>query len=68
MTFDELIKEGGGIDILTKDFMPRFSCYSQKATETGFHIHLSKINFNKKVCILLKKAFLQIFHGSTKSL
>lgn len=57
MTFDELIKEGGGIDILTKDFMPRFSCYSQKATETGFHIHLSKINFNKKVCILLKKAF-----------
>lgn len=37
--------------------MPRFSCYSQKTTETGFHIHLSKINFNKKVCILLKKAF-----------
>lgn len=57
MTFEELIREGGGIDILTKDFMPRFSCYSQKATETGFHIHLSKINFNKKVCVLLKKAF-----------
>lgn len=57
MTFDDLIKDEGGIDILTKDFMPRFSCYSQKATETGFHIHLSKINFNKKVCVLLKKAF-----------
>lgn len=57
MPFDELIREGGGIDILTKDFMPRFSCYSQKATETGFHIHLSKINFNRKVCVLLKKAF-----------
>lgn len=57
MPFEELIREGGGIDILTKDFMPRFSCYSQKATETGFHIHLSKINFNKKVCVLLKKAF-----------
>lgn len=48
MSFNDLIREGGGIDILTKDFMPRFSCYSQKATETGFHIHLSKINFNKK--------------------
>lgn len=57
MPFEELIREGGGIDILTKDFMPRFSCYSQKATETGFHIHLSKINFNRKVCVLLKKAF-----------
>ena len=57
MPFEELIREGGGIDILTKDFMPRFSCYSQKATETGFHIHLSKINFNKKVCVFLKKAF-----------
>lgn len=57
MSFNDLIREGGGIDILTKDFMPRFSCYSQKATETGFHIHLSKINFNTKVCILLKKAF-----------
>lgn len=57
MPFEELIREGGGIDILTKDFMPRFSCYSQKATETGFHIHLSKINFNKNVCVLLKKAF-----------
>lgn len=57
MPFEELIREGGGIDILTKDFMPRFSCYSQKAAETGFHMHLSKINFNKKVCVLLKKAF-----------
>lgn len=57
MTFDDLIKDEGGIDILTKDFMPRFSCYSQKTTETGFHVHLSKINFNKKVRILLKKAF-----------
>ena len=57
MPYEELIREGGGIDILTKDFMPRFSCYSQKATETGFHIHLSKINFNRKVCVLLKKAF-----------
>lgn len=57
MPFEGLIREGGGIDILTKDFMPRFSCYSQKAIETGFHIHLSKINFNKKVCVLLKKAF-----------
>lgn len=57
MSFNDLIREGGGIDIITKDFMPRFSCYSQKATGTGFHIHLSKINFNKKVCVLLKKAF-----------
>lgn len=57
MSFEELIREGGGIDILTKDFMPRFSCYSQKDNSTGFHIHLSKINFNKKVCVLLKKAF-----------
>lgn len=57
MSFNDLIREGGGIDILTKDFMPRFSCYSQKATETGFHIHLSKIKFNNKVCVLLKKAF-----------
>lgn len=57
MSFEDLIREGGGIDILTKEFMPRFSCYSQKAPETGFHIHLSKINFNKKVCVLLKKAF-----------
>lgn len=57
MTFDQLIVDEGGIDILTKDFMPRFSCYSQKVNETGFHIHISKINFNKKVCILLKRAF-----------
>lgn len=57
MSFEDLIREGGGIDILTKEFMPRFSCYSQKTPETGFHIHLSKINFNKKVCVLLKKAF-----------
>lgn len=57
MSFDELIKEGGGIDILTKDFMPRFSCYSQKDNSTGFHIHLSKIKFNTKVYILLKRAF-----------
>lgn len=57
MSFEELVREGGGIDILTKDFMPRFSCYSQKDNSTGFHIHLSKINFNKKVCVLLKKAF-----------
>lgn len=57
MSFNDLIREGGGIDILTKDFMPRFSCYSQKDNSTGFHIHLSKVNFNKKVCILLKKAF-----------
>lgn len=57
MTFEELIKEGGGIDILTKDFMPRFFCYSQKTPETGFHIHLSKINFNTKVHVLLKRIF-----------
>lgn len=57
MSFDSLIKDNGGIDILTKDFMPRFSCYSQRAPETGFHIHLSKVNFNKNVYILLKKAF-----------
>ena len=57
MSFDELIKEGGGIDLLTKDFMPRFSCYSQKDSSTGFHIHLSKIKFNTKVYILLKRAF-----------
>lgn len=57
MSFDSLIKDNGGIDILTKDFMPRFSCYSQKSPETGFHIHLSKVNFNANVCILLKKAF-----------
>lgn len=57
MSFNDLIREGGGIDILTKDFMPRFSCYSQKDKSTGFHIHLSKVHFNKKVCILLKKAF-----------
>lgn len=57
MSFDSLIKDNGGIDILTKDFMPRFSCYSQRTPETGFHIHLSKVNFNKNVCVLLKKAF-----------
>lgn len=57
MTFDQLIVDEGGIDILTKDFMPRFSCYSQKVNETGFHIHISKIDFNEKVCILLKRAF-----------
>lgn len=58
MSFDSLIKDNGGIDILTKDFMPRFSCYSQRAPETGFHIHLSKVNFNKNVYILLKKLFI----------
>lgn len=57
MTFEELIKEGGGIDILTKDFMPRFFCYSQNTPETGFHIHLSKIKFNAKIHVLLKKSF-----------
>lgn len=57
MTFDDLIKDEGGIDILTKDFMPRFSCYSQKDNSTGFHIHLSKIKFNTKVYVLLKRAF-----------
>lgn len=57
MTFDDLIKDEGGIDILTKDFMPRFSCYSQIDNSTGFHIHLSKIKFNEKVYILLKRAF-----------
>lgn len=57
MSFNDLIREGGGIDILTKDFMPRFSCYSQKDNSTGFHIHLSKVNFNKKVCVLLKRTF-----------
>lgn len=57
MSFDDLVKDNGGIDILTKDFISRFSCYSQKAEETGFHIHLSKVNFNTKVHVLLKKAF-----------
>lgn len=57
MSFNDLIREGGGIDILTKDFMPRFSCYSQKDNSTGFHIHLSKIKFNTKVCVLLKRIF-----------
>lgn len=57
MPFEELIREGGGIDILTKDFMPRFSCYSQKDNSTGFHIHLSKIKFNAKVYVLLKRIF-----------
>lgn len=57
MSFNDLIREGGGIDILTKDFMPRFSCYSQKENSTGFHIHLSKIKFNTKVCVLLKRTF-----------
>lgn len=57
MTFEELIKEGGGIDILTKDFMPRFFCYSQNTPETGFHIHLSKIKFNRKIHVFLKKSF-----------
>lgn len=57
MSFNDLIREGGGIDILTKDFMPRFSCYSQKDNSTGFHIHLSKIKFNTKVCVLLKRTF-----------
>ena len=57
MTFDDLIKDEGGIDILTKDFMPRFSCYSQIDNTTGFHIHLSKIKFNEKIHVLLKRTF-----------
>lgn len=57
MSFDDLIKDGGGIDILTKEFMPKFSCFSQNTPDTGFHIHLSKVNFCTKVYIMLKKAF-----------
>lgn len=57
MSFDDLIKDEGGIDILTKEFMPKFSCFSQNTPDTGFHIHLSKVNFCTKVYIMLKKAF-----------
>lgn len=57
MSFDDLIKDEGGIDILTKEFMPKFSCFSQNAPDTGFHIHLSKVNFCTNVYIILKKAF-----------
>lgn len=57
MSFDDLIKDEGGIDILTKEFMPKFFCFSQNTSDTGFHIHLSKVNFCTKVCIMLKKAF-----------
>lgn len=57
MSFDDLIKDKGGIDILTKEFMPKFSCFSQNTPDTGFHIHLSKVDFNTKVYIMLKKAF-----------
>lgn len=57
MSFDDLIKDEGGIDILTKEFMPKFSCFSQNKPDTGFHIHLSKVNFCTKVYIMLKKAF-----------
>ena len=57
MPFEALIREGGGIDILTKDFMARFSCFSQSPPETGFHIHLSKTQFSDNIAVLLKKAF-----------
>lgn len=57
MSFDDLIKDEGGIDILTKEFMPKFSCFSQNKPNTGFHIHLSKVNFCTNVYIMLKKAF-----------
>ena len=57
MSFDDLIKDEGGIDILTKEFMPKFSCFSQNTPDTGFHIHLSKVNFCTNVYIMLKKAF-----------
>lgn len=57
MSFDDLIKDEGGIDILTKEFMPKFFCFSQNTSDTGFHIHLSKVNFCTEVCIMLKKAF-----------
>lgn len=57
MPFEDLIREGGGIDILTKDFMARFSCFSQSPPETGFHIHLSKTQFSDNIAVLLKKAF-----------
>lgn len=57
MPFEDLIREGGGIDILTKDFMVRFSCFSQSPPETGFHIHLSKTQFSDNIAVLLKKAF-----------
>lgn len=57
MPFEALIRDGGGIDILTKDFMARFSCFSQSPPETGFHIHLSKTQFSDNIAVLLKKAF-----------
>lgn len=57
MSFDDLMCDNGGIDILTKDFMARFSCFSQSPPETGFHIHLSKTQFSKNIAVLLKKAF-----------
>lgn len=36
MSFDDLIKDEGGIDILTKEFMPKFFCFSQNTSDTGY--------------------------------
>lgn len=60
LPFQTLIEEGGAVDVLCKDFLPRFGCFSQCKEETGLHIHLSKLHKSSKFRISLKKAFYSL--------
>lgn len=57
LSIDSLLKKGGAIDLLCEEFFPLFGAYSQSTKETGLHIHVSKIKWDRSVEILLKKCF-----------
>lgn len=68
MEFEDLVKDGGIVDIICRDFLPRFHCYSKCANETGFHIHISKIKRSEVFNRNLLKAFYSFSHDFVEEL
>lgn len=57
LSAEELLKDGGVIDLLCYKFFPKFGCYSKIKAETGLHVHVSKLTDSSSNLILLQKAF-----------
>ena len=68
LPIESLLKEGGAVDILCEQFFPLFGAYSQATTETGLHVHVSRILCNNRVEILLRKCFYSLSYDLIKKI
>lgn len=68
LPIDSLLKKGGAIDLLCEDFFPLFGSYSQSTNETGLHIHVSRINWEHSVDVLLQKCFYSLSYELIKKI